>query len=350
MSEKDNKNEKDIAPNKNEIIKINESILNSIQNENIINKDLPKYDLNKYKNIDLIKKALTNLKNQNIENILKKLDTNKQNEEQKFLNIKRLNSEENENLKIINNINEEDKKENVEEDKKEIIEIIEENHENIDNNNNSNEFNDNSDIIEEDEESYSISSDNNSNTSINSHDKKRKLINKYRRRKEKPSIMKNKISNYFKSNKRTILKRKEYYVHQLLQRWWYALPVWPPENFDTSDKLRENKLRLVDEKNWKKEVELNSDNFKKCIELPGYKYVYLTKDGKIYDFRPEENKPTFNNLMKLNDIELHQYLVNALKKQLEELEKRNFFSEKKLRVNIRDQLKIAKINLSHIQN
>jgi len=350
MSEKDNKIEKDIVPNKNEIIKIKEPISNSNQNEYIINKDLPKYVLNKYKNIDLIKTALNNLKNQKLENILKKLDTNKLNEEQKFLNIKRINSEENEKFKNINHINEEDKKENVEENKKEIIEIIEEKHESFDYNKNSNGFNDNSDIIEEDEESYSISSDNNSNTSINSHDIKRKLINKYRRRKEKPSIMKKKIYNYFKSNKRTILKRKEYYVHQLLQRWWYVLPMWPPENFDTSDKLKENNLRLVDEKNWKKEVELNSNNFKKCIELPGYKYVYLTKEGKIYDFRPKENKPTFNNLMKLNDIELHQYLVNALKKQLEELEKRNFFSEKKLRANIKDQLKIAKTNLSHIQN
>ena len=161
--------------------------------------------------------------------------------------------------------------------------------------------------------------------------------------------MKKKVKFYKKSNKRTILKRKKYYVHQLLQRWWYALPPWPPDNYDTSEKLRENKLRLVEEKNWKKEVEINSDDFKKCLELPGYKYVYITKDGKIYDFRPEKDKPSFNNLMKLDNIELHQYLVNALKKQLEELEKRNFINEKNLRINVKNQLKIAKINLANIK-
>ena len=99
-----------------------------------------------------------------------------------------------------------------------------------------------------------------------------------------------------------------------------------------------------------KEVEVNSDNYKKCLEFPGYKYVYLSKDGKIYDFRPEKDKPNFNNLMKLNNIELRQYLVKALKNQLEELEKRNFISEKLIRENIRNQYKISKLNLKHIKS
>lgn len=185
-------------------------------------------------------------------------------------------------------------------------------------------------------------------------------INKKRRKKyykkndDKISKINSKINkinkvNYKKGNKRTILKRKKYYVYQLLQRWWYTLPKWPPENLDMSEKLKENKLRLVEEKNWKKEVEINSDDFKKCIELPGYKYIYITKDGKVYDFRPEKDKPSFNNLMKFSDIELHKHLVNALKKQLEELDKRNYFSEKNLRQNIRNQLAIAKLNLKRIQ-
>ena len=99
-------------------------------------------------------------------------------------------------------------------------------------------------------------------------------------------------------------------------------------------------------KNWKKEVEINSDDFKKCIELPGYKYVYITKEGKVYDFRPEEGKPSFNNLMKLNDIELHQYIVKGLKAQLDILNKKNFNSEKNLRNQIKNKLKIAQTNLN----
>ena len=195
--------------------------------------------------------------------------------------------------------------------------------------------------LEEDED-YSISKESDSEKEKDNS----KIINIYKRRYDTPSSMKKKVNIYKRSNKITILKRKKYYVHQLLQRWWYALPLWPPENYDTSEKLKENKLRLVEEKNWKKEVEINSDDFKKCVELPGFKYVYITKEGKIYDFRPQEGKPSFNNLMKLNDIELHQYIVKALKNQLDELEKKQFYSEKNLRTDIKNQLKIARNNLS----
>ncbi len=29
-----------------------------------------------------------------------------------------------------------------------------------------------------------------------------------------------------------VLKTKGSLVNQLLRRWWYALPKWPPEDFD----------------------------------------------------------------------------------------------------------------------
>ena len=202
-------------------------------------------------------------------------------------------------------------------------------------------------VEEEEDEEYSKSnSESNSNSDIEKKNSKLKLINKYRRHYDTESAFKKKVASYKKSNKRTILKRKKYYVYQLLKRWWYALPPWPPENIDVSEKLKQNKLRLIEEKNWKKEVEINSDDFKKCIELPGYKYVYITKEGKVYDFRPEEGKPSFNNLMKLNDIELHQYIVKGLKAQLDILNKKNFNSEKNLRNQIKNKLKIAQTNLN----
>jgi hypothetical protein len=199
---------------------------------------------------------------------------------------------------------------------------------------------------EEDEEYSKSNSVSDSNSDIEKKNSKLKLINKYRRHYDTESAFKKKVASYKKSNKRTILKRKKYYVYQLLKRWWYALPPWPPENIDVSEKLKKNKLRLIEEKNWKKEVEINSDDFKKCIELPGYKYVYITKEGKVYDFRPEEGKPSFNNLMKLNDIELHQYIVKGLKAQLDILNKKNFNSEKNLRNQIKNKLKIAQTNLN----
>ena len=297
--------------------------------------------MDKKEDIKFIKNKLLNLKNKKInDNGFKRLEKYSQKDEISFLNIKKIN-EENENKYNIKPENlETEKKENKSKDfnqsKKEIINEIKEEEELLDI---SEDLNNN--IKEEEDESFSISLNENSFIDDESKKNNEKINSK---------IKKKKYINYKKGNKRTILKRKKYYVYQLLQRWWYALPNWPPEDLDVSDKLKENNLRLVEEKNWKKEVDINSDNFTKCLELPGYKYVYLSKDGKIYDFRPEKDKPSFNNLMKLDDIELHQYLVNALKNQLEELEKRNYKSEKLLRENIRNQYKIAKLNLKHIKS
>ena len=140
------------------------------------------------------------------------------------------------------------------------------------------------------------------------------------------------------SVKKTSLKPKGILVNELLKRWWYALPPWPPENFDTSEKLKENKLRLVKIMDWKKEPKFDKDNFEKCYELPGFKYVYLNNDGKIFDLRPKEGMPSYNNLIQLSDVKLHEYLAKALKGQLEVLEKKNSINEKELRQEIKEQL------------
>jgi hypothetical protein len=89
---------------------------------------------------------------------------------------------------------------------------------------------------------------------------------------------------------------------------------------------------------WKREPKFDNDNLEKCFELPGYRYVYLNNDGKIFDLRPEEGKPSYNNLIKLPDVKLHEYLVTALKGQLAELEKRNLINEKELRKTIKEKL------------
>lgn len=355
MTETNNKNKNENASEGNKKIiniSLDEQIYNLNTNETLIScdnsKNVSEIQNQKQINLNLIKNALLKLKNGKKDNLINKEDKdNIPKKESKLLNKKRENSEneKDDNEIILKEENNEDDKESVEGN--DINENEEE--KGIDNDNvKSLENDDMSDNEEEDEDLYSISSDNISDTSFNPEDKS-KLIKIYRRRNDNNKTLKDKIPSYKKGNKNTILKRKKYYVHQLLQRWWYSLPMWPPENYDTSEKLRENNLRLVEEKNWKKEAEINLDNYKKCIELPGYKYVYLTKDGKVHDFRPEEGKPTFNNLMKLSDIELHQHIVNALRNQLDELEKNKFLSEKKLRTKIKNELKIAKKNLEHLK-
>ena len=180
-----------------------------------------------------------------------------------------------------------------------------------------------------------------------------------KKKKIKPQIHKKVLSSASKktitkesgvsSTKKTSLKPKGILVYELLKRWWYALPIWPPENFDTSKKLEENKLRLVKIADWKREPKFDKDNFEKCFELPGKKYVYLNNEGKIFDFRPEEGKPSYNNFIKLPDIKLHEYLVKALKGQLDELEKRNSINEKELRKTIKEKLEKEEKTLERLK-
>ena len=317
--------------------KMNQNDYNCINNKGI-SPDIQIMDNNKYEKPKLDNKlklqslisSLKSLKNNSFENIFQKHNINEKNDQIKFINMKTFNNSENQKI----NMRREEQKKKENENQKSEIEIISEDSKSMDNENIS--------INEEEDEIFSLTSNNNSNSSTDS-------FKKFKSKKIIPKLKQKNVINY-QGNKRTILKRKKYYVYQLLQRWWYVFPKWPPDDFDTSELLKENKLRLVERKKWKMEAEINSDDFKKCIELPGYKYVYMTNDGKIYDFRPEKGKPSFNNLIQLSDIEIHQYLVNALKKQLQELEKRNLFNEIKLRKNINNQLKIEKLNLKHIQN
>jgi len=160
-------------------------------------------------------------------------------------------------------------------------------------------------------------------------------------------IIKNKKKEIRSSSKQkcVILKPKGTLVYELLERWWYALPDWPPNNYDDTQKLIENRLRLVKINDWRREPKYK-DNLEKCMELPGFKYVYLNSEGKVFDFRPEEGKPSYNNLIKLSEVKLSEYLVIAYKGQLEELEKRNSILEKDLRNIIKEKLDRAERNLA----
>jgi len=41
------------------------------------------------------------------------------------------------------------------------------------------------------------------------------------------------------------LKTKKALIYDVLKRWWYCLPDWPPRDFDYSETLVERNLREV---------------------------------------------------------------------------------------------------------
>ena len=269
------------------------------------------------KNLLNIKKP--NIENKELSNKKKELSNNKQNtnlkkkeeEKKKLLSEKRKREEEKEKIKKIKKekkiISDEDEDEDSEYD---------------------------SDYNESESQSSSSYS-----SSSSSEEEKIKKVKKKEKKKTTNSPKKKTKKKEEKKNSNKILKPKSILVYQLLKRWWYALPKWPPENYDCSDKLNEKKLRVVNLIDWKKESKFNENNFEKCFELPGFKYIFCDSQGKIYDFRPEENKPSFNNLMKLSDQKLYEYLIIALKKQIEILEKEEINTNNKELINdLKDEL------------
>lgn len=199
--------------------------------------------------------------------------------------------------------------------------------------------------------SYSESSSSSGSSSSSSEEKrkKKKHVSLHSSSKKKHISSSSAKKKSLPNAKKTILKPKSSLVYQILKRWWYALPKWPPENYDPSEKLKENKLRVVQLADWKKEPNVDENNFNKCFELSGFKYVYLDANGMTHDFRPQENKPSYNCLMKKPDKELYQLLVTALQKQLEEV---NAFDKKQNTTLIKDlqnELKLAENNLNKIK-
>jgi hypothetical protein len=57
-------------------------------------------------------------------------------------------------------------------------------------------------------------------------------------------------------------------------------------------------LRIVDRSEWKFEPDTDDKGNRKVTEMEGFKYVFVDSSGKIYDLRPVENKPSYNNFMK----------------------------------------------------
>lgn len=147
-----------------------------------------------------------------------------------------------------------------------------------------------------------------------------------------------------------VLKTKSSLIHQLLTRWWYVLPHWPPEDFDPKTFLQENKLRLIALSDWKKEVNVDENNFIKCTELPGFKFVYVDYLGKTHDFRPKENKPCYNSFKAMPEKKLYELTIKAYKAQIDDLTKNtNIDNDKELLKEITDELSSLEKNYNKIK-
>ena len=94
-------------------------------------------------------------------------------------------------------------------------------------------------------------------------------------------------------------QNKEHLIEEFSVRWYYAMPPWPPENYDYGPALRAAGLRRVEPKNWKMEPE-EKDGLRKVLELEAFEGRFKDSQGKNYDLRPRESCPSLNNFERMD--------------------------------------------------
>ena len=111
-------------------------------------------------------------------------------------------------------------------------------------------------------------------------------------------------------------------MDELAVRWWYALPVWPPADFNYAAALASHSLRAVDVDTFRSAPEFDPlTGFKKVHAVECYVGIYRDLEGNMYDLRPKESAPSLRNLQRMSLTHLHQLLQKAYSEQLEALQK-----------------------------
>merc|ERR1719362_471121 len=113
---------------------------------------------------------------------------------------------------------------------------------------------------------------------------------------------------------------KEQVVADLLCRWWYVLPDWPPDDEAYfKAELEKKNLRKVTLAEWDWEPEVDSKGRAKVYELSQFRGLYRDISGTLQDLRPKDLCPCYANFMKKDISELYDLLLKALENQLQQL-------------------------------
>ena len=85
-------------------------------------------------------------------------------------------------------------------------------------------------------------------------------------------------------------------VDELASRWWYALPAWPPADYDYNQVLTKSGLRVIDVEGFRAAPEFDAQTgCKKVYAVECFMGVYRDLQGNMLDLRPRESAPTLIN-------------------------------------------------------
>eukprot|EP00918_Siedleckia_nematoides_P094504 GHVU01207527.1.p1 GENE.GHVU01207527.1~~GHVU01207527.1.p1 ORF type:complete len:323 (-),score=43.89 GHVU01207527.1:406-1374(-) len=110
-------------------------------------------------------------------------------------------------------------------------------------------------------------------------------------------------------------------IAQLLRRWWYVLPPWPPTDWSYDEELKSRKLIRVEVQDWEDTEDVDEDEYMKVYELSQFPGVFRDPHGVSHDLRPLEGKPCYGNFKNKSPAELSKLIVEAIRNQLAALKK-----------------------------
>jgi len=135
---------------------------------------------------------------------------------------------------------------------------------------------------------------------------------------------------------------KEQVAADLLCRWWYALPDWPPQDSALYQaELAKRSYRKVTIEEWEWVPEEDAKGLKKCYELSQFRGLFRASNGDLIDVRPQETCPCYANFLKKDLPELYDLLVLALENQMKDL-KNSKYNETQLEQELRVKLTSAR--------
>jgi len=131
---------------------------------------------------------------------------------------------------------------------------------------------------------------------------------------------------------------KEDAVAELLCRWWYVLPDWPPvEDSYYQPLLEKQGYKKVQIEEWEWVPDVDGKCQKKVYGLIQFKGLFRNVDGDLIDLRPKDTCPCLTNFMKKDLAEIYELLVKAYEAQNKALEESKY-DETKLQMHIKEQL------------
>jgi hypothetical protein len=104
-------------------------------------------------------------------------------------------------------------------------------------------------------------------------------------------------------------------AREVLCRWWYGLPDWPPP-LDWRAELRKRGYREVDIPAWEDADDPDGDGLRKAYAIGHYPGLFRNAEGKLLDLRPQESCPCYNNMVRKSKGELAELLAKCYANQI----------------------------------